>query len=77
MGGVLKQAGKGGGGGARATKTALRCKEYPQLRIESYPKDDPGDSSCRAPLGGILCGIGCRNQVEEEDVEEKEEETII
>ena len=42
----------------RGAKTALRCEEYPQFRVEFCPQDDLGDPPCRAPLGSLLCGNG-------------------
>ena len=51
----------------RGPKTALRCEEYPQFRVESCTQDDLGDPPCRAPPGELTVWEWCGKQEEEID----------
>ena len=57
----------------RGAKTALRCEEYPQFRVEFCPQDDLGNPPCHAPPGELTAWDWSRNQQEEEEEEDEEE----
>ena len=52
----------------RGAKTALRCEEYPQFRVEFCPQDDLGDPPCRAPPWGAYCVGGVQKLASEGDL---------